>query len=287
MTDPILVTGASGFLGSQVVRVLLEAGHRVVALSRSATIPSRLHISHERLEVKSWDPQQPQVEGYFSSVVHAAASYGRSGETPVQLVEANVLVGLRLVESLRGRCGGIVYVGTGLQPTVSAYACSKHQFASWGALIGQEMPMVHLCCEHFYGEGDDSTKFITRVVRACLAHVPRLELTIGTQRRDFIHVTDVARAIQTVIDRGMPSRGAKEMGVGSGQAVTVRSVVEHIHRQSRSHTEILFGAVPLRPSEPAECVADIGPLTQLGWMSQTPLEVGLSKLIEVERTCAF
>lgn len=285
MTDPVLITGAGGFLGAQVVRALLAHGHQVVALSRSATVPERLRMDHQRLEIRQWNPRAPAVAGKFCAVVHAAAIYGRNGESLAQIVEANVLTGLRLIESLQGRCGGVVYIGTGLPPTVSAYACSKHQFAAWGAAIGKQTPFVHIRCEHLYGEKDDSTKFVTFVARRCLAQQPRLELTSGTQRRDFIHVSDAARAIQMIIDHGMPSCGVAEFGLGSGVAVTVRSVVERVHHLSGSRTELVFGAIPLRPDEPVECVADIQRLSSLNWQPQVPLDRGLTDLVNTERAC--
>ncbi len=286
MTSRVLVTGASGFLGAQLVRALLRRGTAVLAATRGTGIPARLQGLDGPLEVAQWEPRAPAalLARGADLVVHAAACYGRAGEAPTELVEANVLAGLRLLQA--APAAGIrafLHIGTGLPPVVSAYARSKRQFAEWAAGLASALPVVELRCEHFFGGGDDPSKFTTHVARACLAHQPRLALTAGTQLRDFIHVDDAVSAILAVLDRGVPSTGHACYGIGSGEAVPVRAVVELIHRLSGSRTQLDFGALPARLGEPPECRADVAALHLLGWAPTLPLAAGIARFIDDER----
>jgi nucleoside-diphosphate-sugar epimerase len=189
---------------------------------------------------------------------------------------------LRLVLAGGVRIGPIIAVGTGLPRTVSPYALSKHQFADWlDQLSGDRIsPATVVELEHFYGPGDEPTKFLTRVARTCLAHQP-LDLTAGTQLRDFIHLDDVVRGLMVLIDR--PVGSFRRVPLGSGQAVTVRSVVEQIHAAAASRSILRFGAVPQRSREPGCCRADTAHLRSLGWSPTIPLASGIPALVASER----
>lgn len=286
MTGRILVTGASGFLGSHLVRALLLRGTPVLAASRGPEVPVRLRGLDGPLEIVSWDPRDPEplLHRGVSVVVHLAACYGRAGEPPMELVEANLLAGLRLLHGARAAgVGAFLHAGTGLPPEVSPYALSKRQFAAWAEIQTGGTAVVELRFEHFFGAGDDPSKFTTHVARSCLLHLPRLPLTAGIQLRDFIHVDDAVAAIIAVLDRGIPPGGHARYGIGSGQPVSIRSLVERIHQLTGSRTVLDFGALAPRSNEPAECRADLTALRGLGWAPAIPLDEGLARFIDGER----
>ncbi len=291
MNGTVLITGASGFFGSHLAVALAMRGTSVLAATRGTGTPARLADRiGPQLRVVRWDPADPASVFTFRPdiVIHAAACYGRTGEPPAALVEANVLAGLRLLDA-SGQAGvrAFLHVGTGLPGDVSPYARSKRQFADWAAALAGDLAVVEMRCEHFFGAGDDPSKFTTRIARACLAGQPSLALTTGTQRRDFIHVDDAVAGFLAVLDRGLPARGHACYPLGSGAAVPVRSVVERLHRRAASTTRLDFGAVPVRPAEPEICQADTTALRALGWAPDIGLEAGLDRFVDEERAlCA-
>jgi CDP-paratose synthetase len=294
MTSPVLITGASGFLGSHLTAALIGRGTPVLAATRGSGLLARLAplapLAGPLLRIVRWNPTDPVqlLADMPGMIVHAAACYGRQGESPADLVAANVQAGLRLLEqAAAGGVQGFIHIGSSLPPTVSPYARSKRQFAEWAETFSTDLPIAEIRCEHFYGAGDDPTKFTTRVARACLAGQPSLALTAGTQRRDFVHIDDAVAGILAVIDRGMPRRGHVCYPLGSGAAVPVRQVVELIHRRAASATRLDFGAIALRPGEPDCCQADISALGALGWAPRLRLDAGLNRFVDEERTlCA-
>ena len=283
MAKTVLLTGATGFLGSHLARALLGAGYRVAALKRRSSSLRRL----AGLEVALFDVEDGVEQAFdgVDAVIHAATSYGRQGESVSALFEANTAFPLRVLEAaVRRGVPLFINAGTVLAPSLNAYALSKHQFLAWGEHLAARHPIafVNARLEHFYGPGDERSKFATHVVRSCLENVPELALTEGAQLRDFIHVDDVVAAFLLLLERGA-SGPAREFDVGTGHAGTVRSFVETAHRLAGSSTQLKFGALDYRPGEPMRSEADPRALQALGWRCRHDIVSGLQDTIHRER----
>jgi CDP-paratose synthetase len=277
-----VITGATGVLGSALVRALLARGDQVAVLSRD---PHRLRRINQ-LPVSAY-PYSAEgmlavlAAGKVDAVIHAACCYGKSGESADKLLEINALVPLQIALAAGTRIGAWVSIGTGLPPAVSFYAQSKKHFVDWLELLphSQLARRVVVELEHFYGPHDDPEKFVTRVVRSCLRH-EALNLTIGTQQRDFIHLEDVVSGILHLINHTQSY--FSRIPLGSGEAISVRDLVERIHAISASHAELRFGTVALRSGEPDCCKADITIMRSLGWKPTIALDDGITALVASE-----
>lgn len=220
-------------------------------------------------------------------MVHTACSYGRKSEGVVDMVRLNVLYGLELMSRMELACdsGSMTFLNfdSALNPNVNNYALSKSHFAIWGKeFVGNsEKPMqfINLRLQQMYGPGDDDSKFVAKVIKACVSCEPFLKVTGGEQQRDFIYIEDVVRACDTVL----MSRGSlpkvHDIDVGTGKTVSIRDYVNLVHRMAQSSTQIEFGAVPYRKNEPMVCIADTKEILRLGWAPQFSLHDGLSNVI--------
>jgi nucleoside-diphosphate-sugar epimerase len=226
--------------------------------------------------------------GAIDAVVHTATLYGRGGESAGQVVAANLAFPLRLLEAaVEHGVPFFINTGTALERSLNAYALSKKQFVEWGRQLAEEgrICFVDLELEHFYGPGDDESKFITHLVKSCLRGTPTLALTEGLQRRDFVFVDDVVAAYLLILDRlaeGMPQFST--FAVGSGAAVAIREVAEKIRELSGLPTVLDFGAIPYRRQEVMYSCADISAMQGLGWSPLVGLEEGLTRTVGAERT---
>jgi len=287
----ILVTGATGFLGSHLCRLLVDRGHEVIAFRRSASDLSRLAAVAERVRwLDIADLETPFRSGKtLDAVVHCAALYGRRGESVPDLIQANTLLPARL-HRLACDTGVplLLHTGTVLEPHLNAYALSKHHAEEWLKMAGGSTRVVNLKVQHFYGPNDDPSKFITGLITRCLANEPEIPLTEGRQQRDFIHVDDVVGAMLLLLeDPACPPSAAGrflDVEVGSGEAVEIRTLVEYIHRLAESRSRLAFGALPYRPGEPMLTRADNTVLRSWGWSPMVSLEAGLRRTVEAERT---
>lgn len=287
----ILLTGATGFLGSHLVKTLLKEGHQIIIFKRSFSDPRR--IADILPQISAYDLDVCGIEKPFSehdkidAVIHTATCYGKRNETAGAVMEANTVFPLKLLETAASAgTPHFINTDTVLDRYVALYAMSKKHFSEWGKLFAEtgKIRFVNVRMENFYGPGDDESKFITRIIKDCLKNVPEIKLTPGEQKRDFIHIDDAVSAYPVIL-RGLPECGDpySEFDVGSGKSVSIREFAQTVRDLAGSTTRLNFGALPRRRHEPMESRADTSPLAALGWSCRTGFLEGLKATIAAER----
>lgn len=286
----ILLTGATGYLGSHLAKAFVNSGHKVIVLTRKKSNLCRIRSILPGLQVFNTEDGLAapfRALGHVHAVVHAATCYGRDGETPFEVFEANTVFPLGLLEAATNFGVDCFFnTDTILNEYISYYALSKHQFAEWGKSFanGGALKFVNIRLEHLFGPGDVANKFTTHVIRSCLSNVPEIKLTAGEQKRDFVHIDDAVRAYVCLLEMGPGlCLGHHEYGIGSGKAVSVREFVKKVHRLTNSRSKMLFGALPYRKNEVMQSQADTSRLEENGWRCQMSLEQGLQQTIDVEK----
>ncbi len=289
MKQTILVTGATGFLGSHLVKTLVNEGYHVVILKRSFSQCDRLQPYLSHLESYNLD-EHPLSDicaeiAPLDAIIHTATCYGRKGELVSELFEANTLFPLRLLtKALELGCSLFLNTDTSLSRTLNPYALSKAQFRDWGDYLSQShgaLSFLNLRLEHLVGPGDDSSKFVPYVIENCLRPAPMLDLTLGEQQRDFIYIEDVVQAYLLLLKRYLstPEPGFSTYDIGTGTGIQIRTLVEQIKALTRSPIQLNFGAVPYRAQEVMYSVANIEPLQKLGWQPRYSLREAIEKTI--------
>jgi CDP-paratose synthetase len=294
----ILLTGPTGFLGSALARHWAECGHELSLLARASSRLDRMADLLTKVQVvRASAPDEIATvvrEVAPDAIVHTACAYGRKGESALDVMDANLRLGIALLQAVLERKSPVgtpptlfMNTGTVLEAGVSLYALSKTQFSAWGADLAASAPQhlrfIDIRLQQMYGPGDDGSKFITHVIDACRQKEPRLALTEGEQLRDFIHIDDVVQAYDLILERQDQFAASDAIDVGSGDVVSMRSFVEMTKQLAGAETVLDFGAVPYRAKEAMLCVADTTRLRSLGWQPTVPLAVGLRRLIDLRR----
>lgn len=122
----ILLTGATGFLGSHILNRLLQADYKVVILKRSFSDTWR--INSVLSKVKFYDLDKTPIETAFKEqkidvVIHTATNYGRSNQLVSSIVDTNLMFSLKLLET-----AAFFNTDTLLYKYLNHYSLSKKQF---------------------------------------------------------------------------------------------------------------------------------------------------------------
>lgn len=296
----ILVTGATGFVGSHVLRRLVADGRATVAaLIRATSNTWRIDDLSGRFERIEGDLQhlaaaEPAVTAFAPDVLVHLAWSGvtnafRNDPRQIDNVEATanlVRLGQRMgvkhwiglgSQAEYGPHDGAIREDTPTQPT-TLYGVTK---------LCAGMLAQHLCATSgirfawlrlfsAYGPMDDPSWMIPHVTLRLLRG-ERPALTAGEQRWEYVYVADAADAIARVAET--PS-AAGMFNLGSGQPETIRSIVERIRDLINRSAPLGFGEVAYRPDQVMHLEADIAKLTTAtGWTPQTPLDEGLRSTV--------
>jgi UDP-glucose 4-epimerase len=286
----VLVTGASGFIGSHICRRLLEHGAEVHGVSRA--VRESAGIRWWKADLTDPDAIARLVSRIRPDAIYHVAGYAsgsRSLEAVLPSLNHNLVAVVNvLIAAAKSECGLVLLTGSLEEPEpvsgepvpTSPYAAAKHAAGSFGRMFValHELPVVNLRVFMVYGPGQtDQTKVVPYVVTSLLRGEPP-KLSSGSRPVDWVYVEDVADASLTAAQR--PDLAGETIDIGSGELVTVRSVVEQIAEMMGTVIQPQFGTLPDRQRETVRAAEVEQTLDRLGWQPRTSLAEGLSATIE-------
>jgi nucleoside-diphosphate-sugar epimerase len=286
----VLVTGASGLIGSHVLPLLREAD--VVAVSRTPRpdedglrwLVCDLAGPSSAYEIVT--SVQPDV------VIHLAGAVrgDRSLDAVTPTLGANLVASVGLLEAAtRVGCRRIVLSGSlleepagggGMPVPSSPYGASRWAASAYGRMFHAlfDAPVVILRPSFVYGPRQEPTKLIPYVIKTLLeGGSPRL--SSGERRLDCVYAEDVAQAY--VDAASVPEVEGRTVDIGSGTLSSVRSIVERaVELLGPTPGQPVFDALPVRPLE-QEVEVDVENAGRaLGWWATTGLDDGLRATID-------
>lgn len=302
MRRRVLVTGGAGFIGAATARMLLASGVEVRVLddlstgSRAALPPGAQLLEADLRAPGALEEAMEEVD----AVLHLAGRSGveRCAADPEGAWDVNVAGTALLLAAARGRVERVVLASSAAvhaEHTPSgphtAYADSKRAVEALAAQLLADEPaaptLTVLRYFNVYGPGQrmsgPDAPVIGRFLGAALAARPILVQGDGLQRRDFVHVEDVARAnLAALLGQGAP--GTYE--VGTGRATSILELVRALSAVLGRPLDVEHR--PARPGDPRGSVAETrAAFNKLGWRSQHDLHSGLSRLLQASSPVSF
>lgn len=299
----VVVTGASSFLGIQLVKKLLDTGHSVIALVRPKSFRQNLLKIHPKLQIIELAlSEYHRIHEIISKpvdIVFAMAWNGTRGidRDNYKLQQGNYLGSIGAVQAfIRMGCKIIITSGSqaeyGLHNTKISEIAEEKPVTDYGRFKLQFYRDAIKMCSNtgvklieprffsVYGPGDFEGTLVISTIRNMFLNKP-CDFTKAEQMWDFLYIDDAIEALLSLADNSL------EEGVynlGSGIAKPLREYIYEMLELASSHSVLNFGAIPYPESGMVSIEPDISKILQkTAWTPKVTFEAGISQIINVMR----
>ena len=294
-----IITGATGAVGSALIRELIDHGVEVLVLCRegsrrNAQIPESRLVTRKFFTLDTLGALENDT-GWDYDVFYHLAWNGTVGadRNDMYLQNRNVTYALDAVRTAQ-RFGCRRFIGAGsqaecgrveglLRPDTPAFPENGYGIAKLCAgqmtrELAHQLGLEHIWTRilSVYGPNDGAQSMVMSTIRKLLSgETP--QFTKGEQMWDYLYSGDVASAFRLLGERG---RDGKLYVLGSGQARPLADYIRAICDAAAPGAEIALGAIPYAPKQVMFLQADITEIRQdTGWEPTVPFEQGIRETI--------
>jgi nucleoside-diphosphate-sugar epimerase len=292
----ILITGASGFIGSNILRRLLKDNHTVSALHLKGDPVHSINDVLSEFTLFEYDGSTESVLDVFIKtkpevVFHLASCFlSTHGPDDVKnLIDSNVLFGTQLLEGMKySGCKSIINTGTSWQHyrnedynPVCLYAATKQAFEDILLFYIDSCSFSTITLKLFdtFGRNDPRPKLMN-LLKEAVSSGRQLEMSPGEQMLDLVYIDDVIEAYINSLERitGTPDLRNEVFAVSSGEPIKLKELVELYKKVTGAEINIDFGKRPYREREVMD-LWDKGEWLP-GWKPEVSLEEGIIRINE-------
>lgn len=286
------MTGATGFLGSALLKELIRSGYKVTIIKRSTSDLSRIGSFIDKTNFYNIDLYSLSdifEQQSFDVVIHLAASY-----KDIDAFEVNFLLSKKLLDlAIKYKVKRFINTDTfysyvyGKDYNKAKYLISKKHFAEWLKIESNKIEVINLILGHLYGPFDNKDKFVPWLYDS-LKSKKQIDFTEGEQKRDFIYIRDVVKAYKEALALNSEMiSDAIDAYVGSNYFVSLKYFINKFLQIMYSDLpdykspRINFGGLQYREGEiitPKKIKYDIKMPSELNYS----LERGIKELIYFE-----
>lgn len=298
----ILITGATGFVGANLVRYFLKKGAEISILKRQQSNLWRIgditsHISTYNVDLLDYSKVNNTLKRIKPDVIFHAAVYGGhvSQNNVSQILKTNFDGTVNLLNAcLRNEFGLFVNTGssseygiknspmreTDMLAPITPYGVSKASASIYCQYAAKKhnAPIITLRLFSPYGYFDDEHRVISSLILSC---VNNKSFTISSpcSVRDFIFIDDVMLSFERALKKCANLRG-EIFNIGSGKQYSIKSMAKNIITLFGKNVVVKYKEKSSLEIEPKFWVADISKsFKELGWKPRFNIDEGLKKTI--------
>lgn len=287
----VILTGATGYLGSHILRSLLDRNYKVIILKRTFSDVTRIKKIINK--VQCFDIDHVSLGEIFSRIkevsviIHASTNYNNGPASTI--LRDNVLFPLELISHLALSNNSPVFINIDTffskkqnigDRYLEYYKLSKRNVLEWLKMYSCQVKIINFRLEHVFGAGDSENKFVNDMVLRLVRNDIVIDLTCGEQKRDFIYIDDAVTALSCVMGcLDYTSPGFTHYDIGHGRYLSIKEFVIKIKEISRAATKLNFGAIPYRENEIFFSKADRSSINKTGWKPYISIEDGIKRVV--------
>ena len=291
----ICITGATGFIGSSLVKSLQSSGRAsITAISRSKeacnkiknlNVDCYLDTGNTEHLIKFFQQRK------FDTVIHLASLYLKHHQSHQieSLISSNILFGTRLLEaSVKGSVKSFINTGTFWQyfenqvySPVNLYAASKQAFEVVAKYYQESSNLFFttLYLNDTYGPGDTRKKILN--IWKAMKENDKMDMSPGEQKINLLHINDVVRGYLRLIDLvqngNLSNDTATSYILKSNEEITIKQLATLFEQIAQKKLNINWGAIPYKNREVMTIWNGGTPVS--GWKPMVSLKEGLKEFI--------
>ncbi|MBT3933220.1 MAG: NAD(P)-dependent oxidoreductase [Bacteroidetes bacterium] len=280
----ILITGINGFLGSHLAK-RFSSSFKIIGLEYSLDNLFRLGDRSFKVYATANNNLEEVFEkNFIDIIIHTATYYGGKANNIPKIAETNFIVPFYLLDlAIKKNVPIFINTDTVLDRYVNPYALTKKQFLEWLYFRRNEIKVINLQLEQFYGKESSPNNFIKVMISKLKNNEPVINLTQGDQKRNFVHIYDIVSAFQTILNNYPLDVNYSEFQVTTGNPISIKELMLLLKDMIGSSSELNFGAIPYRNNELMISKSDNTDLLKLGWEPKYNLIDGLMETLENNR----
>jgi UDP-glucose 4-epimerase len=287
----VMVTGASGFIGTHLSNALQAHAAEVHGISRKMQLAESKTMRWWQGDLEDISSVRAIMRNIKPDIVYHLASNvtgSRAIDHVLPTLHSNFISTVNLlIASTEIGCQRIVLAGSLEEPDIdqdlitpsSPYAAAKWAASTYARMFHElyQAPVVTAKIFMAYGPEQNLRFLIPYVISSLLAGVPP-KVSSGTRSVDWIYVDDLVSGLLAIAYA--PNITGCTIDLGSGRLETVRQVIERIANCINDQVHPIFGAIPDRRREQIRVANTIDTYAKLGWKSIVSLEDGLKTTVD-------
>ena len=298
----VLVTGGAGFIGSHLTKKLVNLGAKVSVVVKYNSIidcPRLINVWDKinviEADLRNTDSVKEMRSMNYDLAFHLAAynHVGDSFKHVLENVNSNLISTINLLDS-GPKIKKFIHMGTseiyGIQSKLpfnikekpnpmSPYAVTKYASELFAVLKSKSFSIKLLCVRPFntFGPFQSEKAIIPEIIIKCLQN-KEIKTTGGKQTREFNYIDNIVDGILFLNKK--VSHSIEPINVGSNNPISIKNLVQKIHKYTKSKSKLNIGSLKYRPNEIWRMQANTKFLNSIGWKPQVSLDKGLISTIQ-------
>lgn len=290
----ILITGADGFLGANLVKYLLPL-YKIVGIVKKNQQIYRLSENEFKSGLVLYNEKQLNLvfrKYKFDYIIHTATHHAKIFKDFNEVFDVNVNLGLKIINKIEDS-GNVVFINidTILADNTNYYSFTKYIFREILKFISKNkhIKVFNLKLDMIYGPDSGAHNFIQQMFDKMLANEKYVELTKGIQKRSFLYIKDLTTAIYLLISnhKVLFVDFYESLYMANPKLLSIKETLTIIKQITKSTSLLDFGVLPYRENEIMKTIINNSFYKKINWLPKYTLKEGLTEtyksIIEKEK----